>query len=268
MEDKEKKVSEIFSLQCKVIPLPSDNQESQPSNSNNEHSEGSNGTEEDGQQMEDVLALIGNLPIIISYLVYGGIFICIFEFITLKENKRDGYTHYFVSCIVSSFVFKMIYETFVTLITNTFHIQIDTSNAMYYFITIVITVIISYLASLLFATEKINFFLLKIGISRTTNPCFWKDIYHDGSYCIIRLKEGNDIYFGALKYIEELTHNPKIALTCYAVANNDNKQITVDYHKDAKSVIVLDTEDIRTIEIVYTDGKTSEPWERFKEKIK
>lgn len=48
MEDKEKKISEIFSLQCKVIPLPSDNQESQPSNSNNEHSEGSNGTEEDG----------------------------------------------------------------------------------------------------------------------------------------------------------------------------------------------------------------------------
>lgn len=49
MEDKEKKISEIFSLQCKVIPLPSDNQENQPSNSNNEHSEGSNGTEEDGQ---------------------------------------------------------------------------------------------------------------------------------------------------------------------------------------------------------------------------
>lgn len=218
--------------------------------------------------MEDVLTLVGNLPVIISYLVYGSIFICVFEFIALKENKRDGYTHYFVSCIVLSFVFKMIYETFVTLITNIFHTQIDTSGVIYYLITIVTTVVIAYLAGLMFTTEKINPFLLKIGINRTINPYFWKDIYHDGSYCIIRLKDGYGIYFGALKYIEEFAHNPKIALTCYAVANSATKQIVEDYHTDVNSIIVLDADDIKTIEIVYTDGQTTEPWDRFKEKIK
>lgn len=52
------------------------------------------------------------------------------------------------------------------------------------------------------------------------------------------------------------------------MANSATKQIVEDYHTDVNSIIVLDADDIKTIEIVYTDGQTTEPWDRFKEKIK
>lgn len=199
--------------------------------------------------MSDITSLINNLPIIISYIAYGLIYLSVFNFI--RSEKKEKTKIYFLSCVAISFIIEIIFD-FITKLANKIPgIDIEEDSGLYYLLCMLFTLLIAYISAKVFTSKWFNSLLLNIGIHRTTNSNIWNDISVNHTWLYIHLKNDENGYWGECKYIEENCSNPKIVLYSYQIINTKTGETVIDYSEDINKCIMVDTNDIKAIEITY-----------------
>lgn len=200
--------------------------------------------------MEDILSLIDKLPYIISYIIYGCLFLSIFNFIKFKNNETD-IKHYFISCITVNFIIKATFDgilQFCSIYTNN-------SSVEYYLSCLAFTIVTAFISGKIVSSKAINSLLLKVGIQRTVNQDIWNDILQDYTKLYIHLKGKDYAYIGYHKYSEGNCSNPKIVLSHYQLRRLSTGEIVTDYSDDDNRCIMIGTKDVDIVEIIYDDDE-------------
>ena len=180
--------------------------------------------------------LINNLPSIISYIMYGYIFLSVYQFITFKDMKDQKYK--IITSIVLNYVLLKAYE----LIPRIPH-----NNVILY---VVITVVIAYvIGRVVVSNWWNNKILLRLGIHRTVNEDTWKDILKTDGYGIEISEKGSDIsYYGAVKYADNHSDHPVVALSYYGVY--DGNKLIEDHLQDKNHLIAVKITDNTIVRVV------------------
>lgn len=195
---------------------------------------------------ETLKGIIESLPIIISYIAYGSVFLAIYRFITFKDKKQE-LTEYFLSCATISFVIK----TLCSIILALLKLSKYENTWIYYFCVLIITSILAFIIAQVSKSKRFNRFLLRIKIERTTNSTIWDDVLEPNTLLVVHIKNKDLAYVGYHKYSEDRCSNPKIVLYYYQLVELSTTNVLVDYSKDSNRAIMIDTNEIDTIEFVY-----------------
>lgn len=207
--------------------------------------------------MDDIKALINALPQVVSYIVYGTIFLTIYKFITYK-NHSIQIKNYFVECVTLSFVLQMFFEWIHSLWDKFGLLSFDIGSVQYYIITFIITAVLSYVLGMLMCSNKINSLLTMIGIKRTVNKNIWVDIMRGSKWVYLKHRNRDYGYVGMIKYIEEDKDNPKMVLYHYQLRKISSGEVFLDYINNPLRTILLDTNDYDVIEIIERDSSQND----------
>lgn len=213
--------------------------------------------------MEEILDLINSLPLIMSYIVYGSLFLSIFNFITFKSKKYE-IKHYFISCITVSFIIKIIFDWILNLWSTHTTVKIATDTVEYYLLSFGFTVIVAYIGGILFSSKCFNRLLLNFGIKRTVNENIWEDVIQNDTWLYIHMKNEDYGYLGLHRYSEENCSNPKIVLGFYQLIEKSTGKVVTDCSDDDNKLIMIDTKNVDTIEIIYQNSMVNKNKTIFK----
>lgn len=179
--------------------------------------------------------LINNLPRIITSILYGYVFLSVYEFISFKDTKNQSHK------IILSIVLNYILVNFFSIIPRIPH------NRVVY---LIMSILLGYVIGLIIISEKFNALLSKIQIHRTTNENFWDDVFKSGYRVEVFDKDGKTSYTGTCRYRQDQDGDPKIALTYYRILENGKlTDPENDWSEDKASMIVLNLKDFEKIRI-------------------
>lgn len=175
--------------------------------------------------------------------MYGYIFLSVYQFITFKDMKDQKYK--IITSIVLNYVLLKAYELIPYIPHN---------NVILY---VVITVILAYIIGRVIVSDMWNNkFLLKLGIHRTVNEDTWKDILKTNGYGIEISEKGSNIsYYGAVKYADNHSDHPVVALSYYGVYDGD--KIIEDHLQDKDNLIAIKITDNTIVRVVPPEGSDS-----------
>lgn len=186
------------------------------------------------------------------YMVQGYIFISIYNFIRFKNNELN---HLFFKSVVSSYILKSLFDFLFTYTMDTggkfirlFHIA--EGSIGYIILLFVFSAILACIIAFITQSHKFNDMLLKLNIKRTTNPNMWEDVIRPDCWLMVYLKNSSNVYYGQCKYNEEFARKPLVTLEHYQVMDYDGN-IIEDYVQNSNHVVVIDTEDVERVEVVY-----------------
>ena len=203
--------------------------------------------------------LIDNIPEIISYVVYGYIFLVAYYWISFKDNK--DFNNLLIKSIATSYLLTTIYNLIVLKYNIIF------SNNYYKIISyFLISAILGFILGKIISHRWFNLLLHKLHIGRTTNENIWDDVIKPYTWLCIYMKDGSS-YLGQYRYGEPFKSEPIIMLSTYQKLDKDN-DVVIDNSQDPTRSILLNTKDFEKIEIIYTPQKTKNKlanW--FREKV-
>ena len=187
--------------------------------------------------------LIDNIPKIISYIVYGYVFLVAYYWISFKDNK--DFNNLLIKSIAASYLLKSIFE----LLVQKCHI--DFNNGYYkvilYFIT---SALLGFLIGKIISHRWFNLLLRKLHIGRTTNENVWDDVIKPYTWVRVFMKDGSS-YLGQYRYGEPFKSEPIIVLATYQKLDKDT-DIVIDNSQNMNEFIMLNTKDFDRIEITYS----------------
>lgn len=155
----------------------------------------------------------------------------------------------FENLIIKSISVSYILKILLNFILENFKkIKINTTNE-YFFILLLFSLITATVIALILKSDKVNNFLLKFNIGRTTNKNIWDDIIKNDTWVRVFMTD-NTSYIGYFRYGEENAREPIIVLTRYKRLDQ-NENILEDRTNSDKDLIVLNTKDFEKIEIIY-----------------
>lgn len=178
--------------------------------------------------------LINNLPNIIESIMYGYIFITIYEFVSFKDTVDKKYK--LISSIVANYILMNLF-TF---------IHVD---------NIVLKLILSVLFGCIIATVIYsgvwNNLLLNIfKIKRTSHANIWDDAIQNSCGVEVFEKNSNISYYGICNYVEQFERYPIIILSKYQVLEDGElKNEELDFSNDNTKTIVLNLKDFEKVKI-------------------
>ena len=210
--------------------------------------------------MSDIITFIEKLPVILSYIVYGGVFLNIYSFLSLKP-KKEGNIYRLMSYVIISYIFKLFYDTMSTCL---FGIS-DTGSLVYLSVTVGLTILLAFALSAASKSSLARKIFDRLRIKRTPNDYVWNDLIDKNMWVIAKRRDSNEIYFGFANFIEESQRNPIIALKHYAIGDCAKHLLVFDKTED-DCYLVIRSEEMETIEILYNDGN-SKVWEYFMSKL-
>ena len=187
--------------------------------------------------------LIDNIPKIISYIVYGYVFLVAYYWISFKDNK--DFNNLLIKSIASSYLLTSIYDLFIYKYNITFNNEYH--KVIFYF---AISAIFGFLIGKIVSHRWFNLLLHKLHIGRTTNENIWDDVIKPYTWLCVHMKDGSS-YLGQYRYGEPFKSEPIIVLSTYQKLNNDN-DIVIDNSKDMNRTIMINTKDFEKIEVIYT----------------
>lgn len=202
--------------------------------------------------MNEIIKLIEVLPEIISYIIYGAIFLSIYNFTTYKEDAQKNKS-YLISCVTISFIIKICFDGIIALVNEWLKKELANNGTGYYIGIILFTVLTAYLSGKIVTSNWIKTFLLKIKIERTPNKNIWDDIIQENTWLYVHIKDKDYAYLGLLQYVEENCSNPKVVLSNYKLITMSTAETKKDYSNDSNKKILLDTSNIEVIEIIYNN---------------
>lgn len=193
--------------------------------------------------------IINSVPILISYLASGYIFIFVFQFVSPNKNSNGEISGLILKSAVASTIINYLYDLIKSKI-----IFLENINMLIG--TCLLGVVCGYILSVLSHTKKWNTFLLRIGIKRTTYDSFWEEILDEAPWLTLYMKDENkDVlkYFGSARLYESNNPNPKIMLEQYKVYDRKGKIIDqADETPGEDQYMVIDVNDCARISVVYT----------------
>lgn len=191
---------------------------------------------------QDLIQLIDKIPELLIYMVQGYIFISIYNFMLFKKNELD---HVFFKSVVVSYILKIIFDSILSVVPCG-----QVNGAGYIPLLFLFSVASGYGCARLSKTEKVNRFLLLIGIRRTVSPTIWEDVIEPYTWVMYYCKSRELVYYGQFKYGDENGSEPIIALVRYKVMDLDGNTIE-DNSSDDSEVVLLNTKDFERIELTY-----------------
>jgi len=193
--------------------------------------------------------LINNIPEIISYIVYGYVFLTAYYWISFKDN--ENFNNMITKSIAANFLLTTIYDLCIEKCSVVFH------NAYYKVITyFVISAILGFIIGKIISHRWFNLLLHKLHIGRTTNRNIWDDVIKSYTWIRVFMKDGSS-YLGQYRYGEPFTREPIIALATWQKLDKD-VNVVIDNSQNPKELIMLNTKDFEKIEITYTDSTFKE----------
>lgn len=191
--------------------------------------------------------LIENIPKIISYVVYGYVFLVAYYWISFKDNK--DFNNLLIKSIAASYLLTSIYnlliEKYNVIFSNEYYMVIS-----YFTVSAVLGFIIGKIVS----HRWFNLLLHKLHIGRTTNENIWDDVIKPYTWICVHMKDGSS-YLGQYRYGEPFKSEPIIVLATYQKLDKDN-DVVIDNSLDMSRSIMINTKDFEKIEIIYTPIKS------------
>lgn len=191
--------------------------------------------------MSYIDTLIKELPEIILYVVVGYIFIKTFHFVALKQNSTD-----IEHILISSLVVGYIYCKIAYLIPISISYEVDTA------LIVLSSLVIGYISGRIIRCKYTPQVLDFLKIRDTGNLYLWDDMMDNYNPMKVIISYDNIIYEGLLHNYESYSNEPHIALGAYIVKNKDGK-IIGDFSNDNTRVIILDTSNATSIDIIYSE---------------
>lgn len=190
-----------------------------------------------------IIYLIDNIPTIISYIVYGYVFLVAYYWISFKDNK--DFNNLLIKSIATSYLLTSIYDLFIVkysiIFTNEYY------KVICYF---AISALLGFVVGKTLSHRWFNLLLHKLHIGRTTNENIWDDIIKPYTWLCIHMKDGSS-YLGQYRYGEPFKSEPIIVLATYQKLDKDN-DVVIDNSQDMTRTIMINTKDFEKIEIIYT----------------
>lgn len=194
-----------------------------------------------------IIYLIDNIPEIISYIVYGYVFLVAYYWISFKDNK--DFNNLLIKSIAMSYFLTTIYNLIVLkyniVFGNEYHKVIS------YF---VISTLLGFTIGKIISHRWFNLLLHKLHIGRTTNENIWDDVIKPYTWLRVFMKDGSS-YLGQYRYGEPFKSEPIIVLATYQKLNKD-VDVVIDNSQNPNELIMLNTKDFDKIEITYTPQKS------------
>lgn len=204
--------------------------------------------------------LIDNIPEIISYVVYGYMFLVSYYWISFKDNK--DFNNLLIKSIAASYLLTTIYDLIV------FKCNIIFDNQYYKVISyFAISTVLGFIMGKIISHRWSNLLLHKLHIGRTTNENIWDDVIKPYTWLCVHMKDGSS-YLGQYRFGEPFKSEPIIMLATYQKLDKDN-DVVIDNSQDPTRCILLNTKDFEKIEIIYAPTKSNDNrfvnW--FREKV-
>lgn len=193
-----------------------------------------------------VTELIDKIPDILSYIIYGYVYLTAYYWISFKDNK--DFKKLIIKSVAVSYILLTFYDAFAfkynIVFTNHFR------HTIYYFI---ISAILGLIIGKVISHRNFNLLLHRLNVGRTTNENIWDDVIKPYTWLRIYMKDGSS-YLGQYKYGEPFVREPIIMLVTYQKFDNEN-DIVIDYSQDPNRAILLNTKGFEKIEVVYVDSQ-------------
>lgn len=190
-----------------------------------------------------ITQLIKNIPEIISYIVYGYVFLVSYYWISFKDNK--DFNNLLIKSIAASYLLTSIYDLFIEKYNIVF--ENEYYKVILYFI---ISAFLGFTIGKIISHRWFNQMLHKLHIGRTTNENVWDDVIKPYTWIRVFMKDGSS-YLGQYRYGEPFKSEPIIVLATYQKLDKDT-DIVIDNSKNLNELIMLNTKDFDRIEITYT----------------
>ena len=210
--------------------------------------------------MKETIQLIDSIPIIISYVAFGSVFLFTFNFITYKDRQVE-IKNYLISCVTASFVIRII--------LNQLFKTIPENSKKYFLIGCVFSAVTAYIGGIICNSKRFNRVIQLLGIYRTTNNVIWKDVIEPYTWLFMHINGEDYGYLGEVKYVKKKTSTPKVVLKNYSKVNIKTGKDIVDYCDDKNRTILIDSKNTDIVEIIYTGDKspTKEAIRRLKQSV-
>lgn len=191
--------------------------------------------------------LIDNIPKIISYVVYGYVFLVAYYWISFKDNK--DFNNLLIKSIAASYLLTSIYDLFIERYNIAF------GNEYYKVISyFAVSAALGFVIGKIISHRWFNLLLHKLHIGRTTNENIWDDVIKPYTWIRVFMKDGSS-YLGQYRYGEPFKSEPIIVLATYQKLDRDT-DIVIDNSQNMNELIMLNTKDFDRIEITYAPVKS------------
>lgn len=190
-----------------------------------------------------IIYLIDNIPKIISYIVYGYVFLVAYYWISFKDNK--DFNNLLIKSIAASYLLTSIYNLIVVKCNIIF------GNENYKVICYFgISAASGFVIGKIISHRWFNYLLHKFHVGRTTNENIWDDVIKPYTWICVHMKDGSS-YLGQYRYGEPFKSEPIIILATYQKLN-ENNDVVIDNSQDMNRTIMINTKDFEKIEVIYT----------------
>lgn len=206
--------------------------------------------------IDDVIKLIENLPLLMSYIVPGYCALVTYRFLMGKSYSTDK--NRLIESIVISYLSKL---TIGTLCNKWEAINEEEHIYRFTIVLVIVSVLISAIYGFICKCEKVNEVLLRSIIGRSFNENFWADVMKQGVWYRVHLKNGDVVYEGQITKMEEQCRTPYIELSAYRVLNKEQNRELANYNqfskrnmlqKGEKRSIIINTASIDYISVIDT----------------
>lgn len=187
--------------------------------------------------------LIDNIPNIISYVVYGYVFLVAYYWISFKDNK--DFNNLLIKSVATSYLLTSIYDLFIEKYNIVF--SNEYIKVIVYF---AVSAVLGFVIGKTISHRQFNLLLHKLHIGRTTNENIWDDVIKPYTWIRVFMKDGSS-YLGQYRYGEPFKSEPIIVLATYQKLDKDT-DIVIDNSQNMNELIMLNTKDFDRIEITYT----------------
>lgn len=174
------------------------------------------------------------------YIVTGYVFIKTYHFVALKQNSKD-----LEHVLTGSIVVGYIYCKIANMIPISFGEKVDN-------VFIVLSaLIVSYLIAILLRSRKVIYSILdKLKIRDTGNLYIWDDLMDNDYPMLVCITYNDKSYTGIVHNFESYSNTPQVVLASYIIKDSFGN-IICDYTDDITKVIILNTNNAKSVEIYY-----------------
>lgn len=189
------------------------------------------------------------MPEIISYFVYGYIYLTAYYWVSFKSSQNFKYILF--KSVAVNYILTVIYQ----IICGKLGIVLVYTN-LQTVILVVVSMVLGLCVGRFIVSHWFNGFLHLLHIGRTTNDNIWDDIIKPCTWVCVYMKDGTS-YMGQYRYGEPFQREPIVALATYLKYDKyDN--IVSDKSQDKNRMILLNTKDFEKIEIIYDEKQESQ----------
>ena len=207
---------------------------------------------------EWIAQLINSIPEIISYIVYGYVFLVSYYWISFKDNK--DFNNLIIKSIAASYLLTSLYDIFLTNLNISF--KSDYHEVVSYFCA---SAFLGFGIGKMTSHRYFNLLLHKLHIGRTTNENIWDDVIKLYAWIRVFMKDGSS-YLGQYRYGEPFKSEPIIVLATYQKLDQDT-DVVIDNSNNPNELIMLNTKDFDRIEITYQPKIKEKLVDRIRKRI-